>query len=398
MTTASDAVISTVQNSVTTLGDLYNTVMSLKDYTQASITGYTNRSNVIGRVYVEQKIADEEILPGLIGVLTQMYCGLVMTALNMNSFVTNTRRVRDFTGLISTESYVVASEMVTDQFGVDRDKLYTNMLSHGMIQCGERAVYDGEYTLRSMKYYKLHATLESDEDDKNAKGGRATTVELDKLSQKLVSGRVQEVTLTNPNGNKITALLYIQLIPMIVHSDVVTGYLQLNFTSSFWRRLRQYHSGEIKFWKDFILSFDQIETHKKALKADKQNALERMLNRQTNMLAKYWRSLFGINKENHNSANTILICERTTFDSICSQEGMDFEKSSDRQNFFRKSFSMMVVVVDTMYNNVTMYYNGIDAVGNYSFDAINRNAVKGKDDINLKDVMTMFGHGSVPRF
>ncbi len=412
------------------IGGLYRAIIDAQRYTTASLTRYTKETNIIGRVYIERSLANEEIMTDLLGCLNQMYCGLVLTALNMDSFVVGSKKVRDMVQLVSTERWVDADQKVIDQFGVDRNALMIDKLNHNEIKVGEPVYYPGELTLEAAPTSgknnnppsnnnsgknnnppsnnnsgnnSSNASSSNDEADKNKDYDNKTPhgvgkVELEQATQRLISGRVLQVTFSGDEGKKVTALLYVQLVPQLIHTDTVNGYLQLNFSSSFWRRAKLLRAGEIRFFRDFILSFDQIENYRKALKGDKDGWLDRMLTKRQNNLFKYFRGVVGLDPENHNSANSIIITDQVTFAQACNHAGINFDNRSDRQHFFRKSFTMMVVVIDTMYQMVKMYFNGIDVCAEYTFKEI-KGANKSSDQqFSLKDVMTMFGQNNVPRF
>ena len=100
----------------------------------------------------------------------------------------------------------------------------------------------------------------------------------------------------------------------------------------------------------------------------------------------------------HNLASAISIISKDAFDRACKENNIDFGNIKMRNNYFNRTFTMMMVVVDTMYGKVDIYYNGVDYVGTYTFDMVNRVGAKGKDNFNLKEVMTAFSQGMSPRF
>lgn len=67
----------------------------------------------------------------------------------------------------------------------------------------------------------------------------------------------------------------------------------------------------------------------------------------------------GIVPMNNNLANSILIVSENSFKDICAQTNVNFDNKNQRDNFLKRSFMMMVVVVDTMFNKVKIYFNGL---------------------------------------
>ena len=140
-----------------------------------------------------------------------------------------------------------------------------------------------------------------------------------------------------------------------------------------------------------------IKKEAKILKADKSNTLLDMMLKSNNALWRWFAGFSGVLDERHNIASSLLITEKKTFVKECSLAGVDFSNQSQRQAFFRKTMVMMVIVVDTMYNNVEMYFNGINTKGEYSYAMINKLS-KGKDAFDLKEIMTAFAQGQSPKF
>lgn len=220
-------------------------------------------------------------------------------------------------------------------------------------------------------------------------------------------GSASEKNQTNYQASEVTIYLMVQLIPTLITKQTVAGFLTLNFDPSIWQRLSQVKAGEIKFWKDFVFAHDLIKKHSAALKQDRSQVLAHMLSIQQNKLFQRMGSVSGYAPERHNLASSILIVDKRTIDRSCNEVGIKFDapanqpllspENSARQRFFEKSYMMIIVVVDTLYNSIKMYFNGIDVTADYSFSMIQRNA-KGKDSFDLKEVMSAFGQGAVPKF
>ena len=121
-----------------------------------------------------------------------------------------------------------------------------------------------------------------------------------------------------------------------------------------------------------------------------------MIDRKENSLSNFWLKLAQVTPERQNIANTILIYEKRTFDRACSDSGVNFKTYSSRQKFFNNTMSMMVVVVDTMYNKVTMYYHGITDPSVFTFEQMKKNAKTEATDILA--MMKNYAQGMAPRF
>ena len=93
-----------------------------------------------------------------------------------------------------------------------------------------------------------------------------------------------------------------------------------------------------------------------------------------------------------------MVFDKNSFEQSCREAHIDFNNEATRDKFFRKTWTMAVAVVDPMIQNVAMYFAGVPAVGIYSYAMINKVGAKGKDNFDLKEIMTAMSSGQVPRF
>jgi hypothetical protein len=340
-----------------------------------SLTRYVNQANVMGRVYIEDSISQDDIAIPLMGVLNQLYVSWIITALGIDSMCADGRTVRERLELVASEA--LASDEIdklVDGFGFNTSK-----------------------------------DLPSTE---------AKVVDVDSDTQRLVCGRLieldfamGEVEVTNNDrntgstvktksvpGGLLKAYMYVQLVPYILQKNVCEGFLNLNFTPSISSRWKAVRAGEISFIKDFIFARDQVEKQRKLLKADTTNTLAEMQWRQQNRIFNWAMKMVGLRPETHNLANSFIVINKTTFDQACRDAHVDFNSQITREKFFLKTFSMGLCVVDPMYGNVRMFFAGVPAVGTYPYAMINKVGARGKDSFDLKEIMNAFASGQAPRF
>lgn len=340
-----------------TVAELIMEIHKRAQNSSVSLPQYTKGTNIMSRMYIEESLANEDIMIPLIGMLNQIYAGFILTSLQLNQYVAGSRTVRDILRVVSTEQYVDVIDIATEQFGeLDLDSLVVS--------------------------------------------SEATTFELDAKSQRLMSGRVIEVDLKvndNDKGSNIKVTLYVQLIPYLITKDVSAGFINLNFNPSIGRRFAQYRIGTIGI-RDFLFACDLVNDYKKAIKQDKTGVLSDMLDKQSNSLSKAIKSFVGINPEQHNLASSILIMEKNNFDKVCVKQGVNFNIVSNRHKFFTQSFTMFLVIVDIMYNDVSIYFHSLDHKATYTFNMINKMATGKDDGFNLKDIVSAFAQGGSPKF
>lgn len=367
-------VLSEFQSIMDLSRDIHAHVREQKQRATTSLTAYTKQTNIMSRMYIEQSIVNDDITLPLIGALQQLYCCYILAALNLDTFCTNGRTVREVFNLVATEGQSPAYdavELIGATFGENEMDLPVQKI-----------------TTR---------TIPSEE----ALG----IMDLEKDSQRLVSGRLIEVDIVVPSkgkavnsANSFKAYLYVQLIPYVLSKETAAGFLGANFSPSLSTRWKQMRAGEISFIKDFIFSRDLINKQQELIKQDKGGVLYDMLIKQRSSLFKWIMGLAKFLPENHNLANSILILDKSTFKKACTEAKVDFTTSSGRQAFFKKTFTMIVVVVDLMYGQVEMYFNGVDSKGTYTFKMIESVGAKGKKDINYSDVMLAYSKQMSPKF
>lgn len=364
-----------------------------------SLTAYGHQANVMGRVYIEESIAQDDIAIPLMSILNQMYCCWIITALGIDSMCADGRTVRERLQLVSGESFTdQLINDITNNFGVDKPKVRPSCeakviemdLESQRLVCGRLIELD----------FLMHTvTTESSATNSSSKGEDLLTKgdKVEKTESWTKSGNTTDrESVTKGSLSKV--YMYVQLVPYILKTEVAEQFMGLNFTPTLSQRIQQLKAGEISFIKDFIFAKDLIKKQSTALKKDNTGIVNEMLIRQRNSLFRYVAGLTNFLPERHNLANAIMILDKQTFDRTCRDAHIDFDNYISRNKFFLKTFSMVMCVVDPMYGTMKMYFAGIPTVGTYSYTMINKIGSKGKDSFDLKEVMTAFSQGQAPRF
>lgn len=341
------------------LGQLLNTIQMIEDHAGMSLTQYVRRSMINSRVFIEQSLAGEEIMNPLLLNIMNLYVGFVTTAMGMNQYISNTQRVRDIMNVVATESF----EAKPIDAGAEMTAYFASF--------DNSAVIDESST------------------------GEAKVVAPEYRDPTLPSGRIIKVDF-DVAGNKFSINMFLQLQPTFIPSEVAKQFIQMNFTPSLRQRWMQVSAGEISMINDLILGSDLRKQRLKAMKNDKTGVLQQMLDRQSNSLFNSWLKLGQVTPERQNIANTILIFEKNSFDRACNSAGLKFSVYANRQKFFNKTFSLMVVTVDPMYNKVTIYYHGLPEASTFTFEQLKKNAKTEATDILA--MMKNYAQGMAPKF
>lgn len=382
------------------LDGLINAIQSANS--PASLTEFAKQSMINSRVYIEKNLATDEILTPLMQNIMSLYCGLVFTAVNLNQNICGSKTVRDISSTVSSaeafdarqksNTFDSAMSLMKDYFvGSNKDNLlnrpYASMKRNNANDANRTQIISDNRQIDNRDY-----STSTKIDLKPS-----SVIDPEPKSVSLPSGRILNIPMLTDGKSSFNLQLLIQLFPFFIETDVAQEFINLNFTPSFWRRFTQFQAGEISFFKDFIFSCDLREKRMKALIKDKTGGLADMINKQKNAVASHWMNfLRKPGTEKINIASTILILNKNSVDKALNKNGIDLKSSSNRKKFFENSYCMMLVVVDQMYNEVEIYYNGIEAVSTFKYEQIKRESKK--DSTDLVSIMKSYAQGLAPKF
>lgn len=381
----------TNSNGELSIGGLFEAMRVMEDNTSMSLFQYTRRSIINSRVYIENTLSTEDVLTPLMLNIMNLYTGLILTAMDMNRYISSTKKVRDAMAVVATESL-----SDTKDVKMLNERLEDFFLGH---QASRLSPASRQHILGMESL--VDDILDADKKHQKSSGiseMRDTQIINEKPTElTLPSGRIIQVDFGNASSkNTLRISLFLQLSPRFIPTDVAKAFVGMNFTPSIRQRWLQMSAGEISFFKDFLMGQDMRRQRLKARRDDKSGALQDMIDRQENSLSNAWLKMATITPERQNIANTILIFEKNSFDKACSTSGLSFNDYNNRQRFFSKTFAMMLCVVDPMFNRVTMYYHGLPAVSTFTFDQLKRNSKT--DAVDLSSIMKTFAQGMAPKF
>ena len=423
-----------------TLADIVNTLYDAEDKTSSSLFKFVKRSMVISRVYIDDVLANEEITTPIMLNLLDLYIGLILTALNLNSYITSTKKVRDILSTVATEDFKPITDVRNElrkYFALNApNKNQNNQNDQNNQQ--QNNTDDTEKNANGAPSNESNnpnnaknknQNNQSNQNDQNNQqqnnqnnqkqsnqkqmrfGGRFASMESDSPAvaeisksssvQPLPVGRVINAKLSNYSSesgrtDNATVQVLIQLHPIFVPQDVSAQFIAMNFKPSFAQRWLQMTSGEISFWSDFILGNDLRRQRYKAMRKDSTGILHDLEERRSNAVSNLWLKILGADTSRQNIANTILVYESRNFKKACSTSGINFTHYDSRQRFFEATMSMIVVVVDIMYSKIEMFYNGITTTSELTFDQCKRNSKT--ESVDIMTMMKQYAQGLAPKF
>jgi len=353
-----------------TIGSIYNIVESFGTALFSgpkSLSSESRPAILSHRVIIEDSLANNDVMLSLMSMLNQQVIAYVLTAIQFSQFVSESKTVRDVIAGIATEDFVDTAELVAFN-GVPTEKI------------------KDQITLENIHNFKFNKSQFGIEGVSSSK-----VVDMELKSTRLLSTRVVEIELQIDKDTSITVRIGVHLVPYFINSDVMSSFLDIHNTSGFVLRWRKVLAGEIRFLKDFVLCFDLLEKYSNALKKDKYNKLGELLSSNTSKSMKALAQNFAkLAAGSSNIASTILIVDKRTMDKNLSDSGVDLNDFLQRTQFFNKSLCLMIVVVDDIFNNAKVYYNGLKMYTTCTFAMLNRVGQK-SDSYDLKDILTAFG-------
>lgn len=359
---------------------LTNGVSNYEDRTGSSLFQYTRRTIINSRVFIDDTLRGEDILNPLMMNLMNLYAGLILTAINVDRQVTSTKTVRDSLSVVATEDYKVefANDLMSKYF--KGCSIRSTMADPVVTPADPNAAAPADDGNESGGKKKNGESTPADHDPQRNTETEYRTKEF-MNDVPIPSGRIVQVTFDHKDYGKFNVNLLIQLSPIYVPTDVSQQFIAIHFKPSISQRWLQMTAGEISFFTDFLLGNDLRRKRLDALRKDRTGILSEMIDRKENAMSNMWMKLAQVTPSRQNIANTILIYDDKNFAKACSSNGINFKNYANRQKFFNSTMSMIVVVVNPMYNRVDMYFNGMQHSSTFTFDQLKKNAKTEATDI-----------------
>jgi len=331
-----------------------------------SLTEYTKPTQLNPVVLIDKRVLglDPKQVSSLMQTLLSIYCGYYLSAVNIAMSVDSVRVMQ-----------------VLDQFSTDRTVMHAAELSRwtGLNSIDDTAHYLPSYGTEalgdqssSQKSFEFDKTIHNITEESN-----------------LAVGKLLDVKLREGN-NTVSIPVVCRLNPKSIEPDDFLFIAKSNSADlNFGTRYHQWRSGEISFFRDFLLCQDLIEADKKAILADKTGLLSKARSKKINDALASLASGYG----SPNSISTMVIISKQTASDLELVLKGSLKDTHVRNKYFENNFTMMLIVVDTRMERFTMYQRGIDHYGEYTLDDIKQNSKKA-NGVNIDDIMRAYNLGN----
>lgn len=232
----------------------------------------------------------------------------------------------------------------------------------------------------------LFRSATTDERGENAKN-------INNVAANLSTGIMLNVTLEQ-NGDKAVIPISVRLIATPTKPNVLTQMVvEGSNNRTVKERWHGWRSGELGFIRDIVFCQDIIDARKKALMNDESGQYAEILSRKNRNRLSGVLSL----TPSVSTASNIMIMSHETAKEIEREARMKWSSAKHRQKVFETAYLMLVAVVDTRYEMVTLYHRGINLPTEISFKELTRSGGK-KDNIDINEVLKAYQLGDNPSF
>lgn len=227
----------------------------------------------------------------------------------------------------------------------------------GSVECLSLEQYSKKlptYSLNPTPYH--HASLEA----AYVAPAKVVTANTDSLNMlrnvdSLATGKTMSVEIVD-NGRTVSIPVTVKLSPVAIGSDIfVSCFSEGGFKNNYKERLWRFSTGELSAIGDMIFCNDLIDAHKKNLKADKSGIYKEVMARKRgNKLS----AAITASPSVATASNIAIISDMTAL-KWGREIGSPIDNFSQRERIFEASSLMMLVVYDTNWDRITLYYKSI---------------------------------------
>lgn len=355
----------------------------------SSLADITKPLRVEPITIIDQAIADQPYIQDLLKLSVSLYAGYYLQAVNMVFGVGKIDTLKVFDTLNPERSGASALGLENFRTAVYSKETYANGLPS--LEAFIQPVREGLIAEYSEEKYK--AALEAFGDDNDKADQSKDKGPIHSMSagdahkiyeaENLAIGKLINVKVKSGNESA-TLPVTVKLIPAVVPSDTVTHIFTAGGRDTWAHRLFLVKSGQIKFWRDFVMGQDMIDAHMKALMTDKSGVYKTIMDRRRNNVAQAIQS----GRLSLADASNIAIISATTMKQSANTLYAKMDDINVRRKFFDNSYLLMMMTVDERWGRVTIYHRGVDLATSYRIEDVKvAEKSKGQD---ITEIFKMF--------
>lgn len=193
--------------------------------------------------------------------------------------------------------------------------------------------------------------------DKAADLGKSAQINFDAVKEatNLSVGKMVEVTIQQ-DQHKATFPISVRLIATIISSTVLSHILGDGSRDITWKeRYHGWRSGQLEFWRDIVMAQDLIDERRKALMKDDSGTYAEILKRRAGNAA---AGVMSATPSIGTASNIVILTQQTAKELELSIGGR-LSDAHTRKKVFDNTYIMIMVVLDTEWEQVTIYHRGL---------------------------------------
>jgi len=363
-----------------------------------SLVQFTSVLRVEPVTMIDKRLERVDYLPDILQTLLSMFCGFYMQAVSCLVKVGDINVIRMLDTLNPSRDGTLAAGSLIDAIN---GKGSVGMLSMESYQHGALP-RPNQASLEAINLGKAQAFL-SDSDTfakrtdiqykLDAKTGDASkNFKAASEAVNLAVGKMLDVTVES-NGNRGSFPVAVRLATAIVDHEVLLHILgSSGQDNSLRERWHRWKSGDLQLWRDLIWCQDLIDNEKRLLNKDKTGALAELSRRRAmNSTAAVLSGTPSIA-----SASALAVISKETATDLERQNLGKFTDLKFRNKIMQESMSMILVVVDTDYESITIYTRDIQLPSKFAIREL-KAANKGTGP-DLNELLKMYKAGQSPSF
>ena len=194
-------------------------------------------------------------------------------------------------------------------------------------------------------------------------------------------------------GTEVEIPVVVKLDTMIIPAEVINRIMTINKDEiTLGSRFKDAISGRISFIKDFLLCSDLIKAQKRTMIKDPTGYYSTLLKRINNS------RLYSVLSGNISLAgiSSIIVISEQDEQEVQRLIGGKLTNQKTRDIVFDNTSVMMIVVVDSEWERVSIYIKDIDGFSQNSFDSFK--LMTDKNNNNIADILKAFTLNNAPSF
>lgn len=323
---------------------------------------------------IDQSIADQPYVVDLMKLTVSLFAGYYLQAVNMVMGVGKIDTLKVFDALnperslggLAFENYKGAVyDPSTYTNGLPSLEAFSRPMERGLI--AEYSQEKFEAAWRDDAPMRASIEKSGTEDTDTPPRNSISSNDAHKIyeAENLAIGKLLNVDVSS-DGEKKKLPVLVKLIPAVVPSDTLVQIFTGGGRDTWAHRMFLVKSGQIKFWRDFVMGQDMIDAHMKAMMSDRNGVYKSIMDRRRNNVAKSVQT----GRLSLADASNVAIISASTMKKSANVLFAKIDDKNMRDKIFDNSYLLMLMVVDERWGRVTIYHRGVDLSTSYRIEDV----------------------------